>query len=308
MRRGRRRTGASPPTNLLVTCAAKVNIGWRVGDRRPDGFHEVSGLLQTISLCDRMEISTHGDEADVRGVVREVDGAPVGLTARGPEAAGLAAADNLILRAAEVAARRAPSRPTSIVLHKDIPVAAGLGGGSADAAGALVGCCLAWGQAEAGPKLLEAAAELGSDVAPILLGGLVAVSGRGERVRQVGSGAGFAVVIGVPDAMLSAAAVYARFDELPPVRDAALEANDLQAAAASLEPAVEDGLAALVRAGAGPVFVSGSGPVVAGIVPDPERAQGVADACRGAFRRVVVAEPVPWGVRVALGGADTSAR
>ncbi|HVL82121.1 MAG TPA: hypothetical protein VM840_11095, partial [Actinomycetota bacterium] len=110
-----------------------------------------------------------------------------------------------------------------------------------------------------------------------------------------------AVVLGVPDASLSTPDVYRRLDELGAVRAPHLHHNDLEAAAVSLEPRIAEGLEALRLAGADPVFVSGSGPVVAGIVSELGAADAVAERARPAFRRVIVTEPVAYGVRMTIG-------
>lgn len=307
----RRRLGG-PPTELRVFASAKVNLGWQVGPRRADGYHDVTGLLHTISIVDRLVVRISAEADPVGQVVADVDGASVALTVEGPEAVdGLAGADNLVLRAAEVLARRTLPLPTSMHLHKDIPVAAGLGGGSADAAGALLGLAMAWGADLTAGDLVRLASDVGSDVPAILLGGLVHAAGRGERVRQVGGATGMRLVVGVPDAALSTAAVYRRLDELRPGAGAgprAPFANDLEPAAVDLCPAVGRGLDALRAAGADLVFVSGSGPAVVAVMSEPASADEVAAAASSAFRRVIVADPTAVGVRMALGGPTSAPR
>ncbi|HVL82501.1 MAG TPA: 4-(cytidine 5'-diphospho)-2-C-methyl-D-erythritol kinase, partial [Actinomycetota bacterium] len=176
-----------------MTGSAKVNLGWLVSPPRPDGFHPVAGLVQTLSLHDTLTITT-GDPTDRPTAL--VDGEPLTLSTTGPEASpALDTEENLIVRAARLVAGRTAPLPTTVALEKRIPVAAGLGGGSADAAAALVGLSAAWGAKRSVGALLDLGARLGSDVPPILLGGLVAVSGKGERVQGAGCGAGYAVVL-----------------------------------------------------------------------------------------------------------------
>jgi 4-diphosphocytidyl-2-C-methyl-D-erythritol kinase len=252
---------------------AKVNIGWRVGARREDGYHDVVGLVQTISLADRMEFV-----ADDGGGVR------VSV----PGHAELEAS-NLVLDAARLLERFA--RPTTITIDKQIPVAAGLGGGSADAAAALCALNVLWGAELPAQRLLELGAEIGSDVPALLLGGLVHVSGRGERVRRIGSTSGYGFVLGISEAGVSTAEAYRALDELPRVDSNRIEHNDLEAAACALVPGLTERVDAM-RAACGIAFVSGSGPTVVGVSSDAESAS---EAVRDVFDRVEVAEPCDSG-------------
>jgi len=289
---------------VTVEAAAKVNLGWRVGDVRPDGFHEVAGLVQTITLRDRLDV--RAEAPGPQAVTADVEGEPVGLVVDGPEATpDLLAEGNLVLAAARLVGERFVPRPTTIRLRKDIPVASGLGGGSADAAAALVGLGALWGARLAAADHVELGAELGSDVPAVLLGGLVHASGRGERVRGLGCATGTWFVLGVPDARISAADAYRVLDELRAAGraedDASWHRNDLEAAAVRLVPGLGDALDAMRSAGAPVACVSGSGPAVAGILGDRASAEDVASRASPAFRRVVVAEASAWGVRLTMG-------
>lgn len=299
-----------PPSVVGVRCAAKVNLGWRVGDLRDDGFHDVEGVMQTVSLTDSVEIRcSHAGDVD-GDVVVEVGGVPVALRVDGPEASDeLRSEGNLALRAAELSATFGLPRPTSIALTKHIPRAAGLGGGSADAAGVLTGLALAWGARVNARELLRAAATLGSDVPAIVVGGLVHASGRGERVRSIGDLTPTAFVLGVSDATLETAAVYRRLDELREAGEATgigCPSNALEAAAISLEPSIADGLEAMRSAGCPVAVVCGSGPTVAGIAPNEEAARAVVDRLRGRFRRVEVCTATASGVDVRISAETDS--
>jgi 4-diphosphocytidyl-2-C-methyl-D-erythritol kinase len=281
----------SPPRRVEVFGAAKVNVGWHVGEGRPDGYHDVCGLLQTISLCDRLEIS--------------VDDAEDGVRLRVPGFEALEDESNLVLHAARALERidaLPPLRPaaTTIVVHKSIPVAAGLGGGSADAAAALVGLNTAWGARLTARELLEVAAEIGSDVPAIVLGGLVVASGRGERVRNLGSFTDGWLVLGISGEEVRAADAYAKFDELRATEGTALHHNDLEAAVCELVPDLVHRIDAM-REAAGVAFVAGSGPTVVGVVADEAHARGAAARVRDRFTDVVVARPSSWGVRLQIG-------
>lgn len=300
-----RRPRGGPPTSLRAYAAAKVNVGWAVGPLRPDGFHDVNGCIQTISLFDRLDVRTHARPEDVAaGTVCAVGGVPVALTVDGPESEAVPADErNLVVAAAVRLAEEVTPLPTTITLTKAIPVAAGLGGGSADAAAAITALGLAWAADLTARDLLERGASVGSDVPAILIGGLVHASGRGERVRNIGSASGGVFVLGLAHGGLSTAEVYGRLDELratSPDAPRRFESNDLERAAVSLAAGLGDDLAA-VRDAAGVAFLAGSGPTVAAVVADHAEAARVVAAIEGRFRAVVVAEPSTWGVRLALG-------
>lgn len=274
----------APPSSVQVWGAAKVNVGWRVGERRPDGYHEVCGNIQTISLTDRLEI-TVDDHGDV----------PVRVSVPGHQS--LEDPSNLVCKAAAVLAERADTKPTRIVVHKAIPVAAGLGGGSADAGAALVGLNTVWQAGRTARELVSLGAEVGSDVPAILLGGLVHASGRGERVRSLGSSDGGFFVLGVGSETIASKDAYASLER---GEGKALYNNDLEAAACSLVPELGPRLDAMRRA-AGVAFVTGSGPTVVGVTSDEAHARDVVARVRNMFADVIVAQPISWGVRLKVG-------
>jgi 4-diphosphocytidyl-2-C-methyl-D-erythritol kinase len=276
-----------PPRNLDVEAAAKVNVGWRVGPRREDGYHDVSGLMQTITLTDRLEIAT--------------DERPGGVNVIVPGHPDLENERNLVHVAARALADRVgEQRSTMVVVHKSIPVGAGLGGGSADAAAALIGLSVAWGANLNVRELLEIGEGIGSDVPPIMVGGLVSVSGRGERARGIGSFDSGWVVLGVGAEELSTATVYDLFDQtgLQPSDD--LYHNDLETPACELVPGLRERIDAM-REAAGIAFLSGSGPTVVGLATDEGAAREVAGRVAGVFADVLVAQPCAWGVRLVVG-------
>ena len=195
---------------------------------------------------------------------------------------------NLAWRAAELLAERS-GRPATVALRIDkrIPVAAGLAGGSADAAGALLACSRLWGLDTSPAELLELAARLGSDVGFALIGGLARGTGRGERLTEL-TGPVLHWVLAAAAGELSTAAVYAEYDRQRPAApeprlpDELVEAvragdpaalapllrNDLQPAALTLAPYLEQTLAAGRAAGALAGLVSGSGPTCAFLAAD----------------------------------------
>ena len=276
-----------PPQRAAVEGAAKVNIGWRVGPRRNDGFHDVSGLIQTISVIDRVEVMVRDDDGPL--VTVEVPGHPE-----------LETDDNLVGVAARVLAPKATVRPVRIVVHKQIPIAAGLGGGSADAAAALLGLATVWGAKITARDLIDLAGEVGSDVAAIVRGGLVHASGRGERVSNAGSFDNGWLVLGISSRGISTKDAYDTFDRLDAEPRSALHHNDLEAAACELDPGLGSRLAAM-RDAARVAFVSGSGPTVVGVAPDEPAARSVAQRVTDVFDDVLLAQPIGWGVRLQLG-------
>jgi 4-diphosphocytidyl-2-C-methyl-D-erythritol kinase len=275
---------------LEVLAAAKVNVAWQVLARREDGYHEVRGVLQTVCLYDRLVIRVLEDQP-------QDDGLDVRLEVTGDEATPpLSGPGNLVVRAAARLSEEVAPRPVSIRLEKNIPVGAGLGGGSADAAAALAGLALVWKARVSPRRLVQIAADVGSDVPALLVGGLVHCSGRGEIVRAIGCGTGTWFVLGLMDASLATADVYAAFDASRS-REPGLWTNDLEEAAIGLQPAIAQGLRRMREAGALGAFVSGSGPTVVGLAANRDHAHEVARAVAG-FRRALPVQSSAWGVRI----------
>ncbi|MFD9409157.1 4-(cytidine 5'-diphospho)-2-C-methyl-D-erythritol kinase [Streptomyces sp. NPDC059989] len=276
----------SERTSVTVRVPAKVNVQLAVGAARPDGFHDLANVFLAVSLFDEVT-ATAADELKVTCAGPDADQVPLDRT-------------NLAARAAEILAARAGLDP-SVHLHiaKNIPVAGGMAGGSADGAAALLACDVLWGLDTPRAELLDICAELGSDVPFSLVGGAALGTGRGELLTPVEAGA-FHWVFAVADGGLSTPAVFREFDRLTagtripePVASPALLAalasgdpdalapvlaNDLQTAALSLRPSLADTLAAGTEAGALAALVSGSGPTTAFLVRDPESGAKVAAA------------------------------
>jgi 4-diphosphocytidyl-2-C-methyl-D-erythritol kinase len=248
---------------VTLRAPAKLNLGLYLGARRDDGLHELRSLFCPLSLADRIKV----EEADADEVICE-----------GVKGPNLAEAALAALRE-----RGWGSAPLRVEIEKRIPVAAGLGGGSADAAAILR---LAAGEVDG---LGEIAAGLGADVPSQLDPALSLVAGAGERVDPLSPPGEFAAVLIAHAEGLSTAEVYAEADRLGALRaaeeldeiearlrDAAsagrspleyadLLVNDLQPAAASLRPEINGALEALREAGAKATLVSGSGPTAVGL-------------------------------------------
>ncbi|MGI5139462.1 MULTISPECIES: 4-(cytidine 5'-diphospho)-2-C-methyl-D-erythritol kinase [unclassified Streptomyces] len=291
--------------SVTVRVPAKVNVQLAVGAARPDGFHDLANVFLAVGLYDEITV-TPADELRV--------------TCSGPDAAQVPLdLTNLAARAAlALAERHGLEAAVHIHIAKDIPVAGGMAGGSADGAGALVACDALWGTGAPRAELLEICAELGSDVPFSLVGGAALGTGRGERLSALDVGGVFHWVFAMADRGLSTPAVFREFDRLnegvripEPVASqdlldalakgdaealAAAVSNDLQPAALSLFPELADTLAAGRAAGALAGLVSGSGPTTALLAPDASAAQKIAEAltasgtCRSA--RVAVSPAV----------------
>jgi 4-diphosphocytidyl-2-C-methyl-D-erythritol kinase len=158
---------------LRLIAPAKINWTLEVVRVRPDGYHEIRSVLQTIDLHDTVTLS------DADDITLHITGEPGMLADNPPES-------NLAYRAAVALRDRAGlRRGVRIELEKRVPVAAGLGGGSSDAAAVLRGLNLLWDAGQPQANLIEIAGEIGSDPPFFIVGGTAAVSGRGDRVQQL---------------------------------------------------------------------------------------------------------------------------
>ena len=184
---------------------AKLNLQLAVGPPRADGYHDLVTVFHAVSLFDEITVTPAGRDA-VTVAGEGADRVPAGP-------------DNLALRAVAAlrAAVAAPAAATGvrIAITKRIPVAAGLAGGSADAAAALVACNVLWGRSLGQPQLLEVAARVGSDVSFALLGGTAVGRGRGERLTPaLAPATPYHWVLAFADGHLSTPEVYATLDRL----------------------------------------------------------------------------------------------
>ncbi|MEU1010254.1 4-(cytidine 5'-diphospho)-2-C-methyl-D-erythritol kinase [Streptomyces sp. NPDC005890] len=275
--------------SVTVRVPAKVNVQLAVGAARADGFHDLANVFLAVGLYDEVTV-TPADE--------------LRITCEGPDA-GQVPLDrtNLAARAAIALAGRRGIEP-NVHLHiaKDIPVAGGMAGGSADGAGALLACDRLWGTGASRAELLAICAELGSDVPFSLVGGAALGVGRGEQLTALEVGGTFHWVFAMAERGLSTPAVFREFDRMAegrripePVASAELVealakgdaealaaavSNDLQPAALSLFPELADTLESGRGAGALAALVSGSGPTTAFLARDAESAEKVAGALR----------------------------
>ena len=290
--------------SITVRAAAKINLHLGVGRAREDGFHPLDTVYQAIGIHDDLTLDPADGLTLTTRVADHVDPAAV------PDGD-----DNVVLRAARLLADHA-GRPAAgaFVVRKDIPVAGGMAGGSADAAAALVACDRLWGLGTPDDELLALAAELGSDIPFSLVGGTARGVGRGELVTPVDD-PGSWWWVAVPSTQgLSTPTVYRHFDtirpdapEVPasaepllaalatgePVRLARALHNDLQEPAIDLRPELGDLIARGEAEGALRGMVSGSGPTVVFLCDSAEGARETAAGLAGAGHDVVLTATGP---------------
>ena len=298
---------------VVARAPAKINVHLAVGPLRSDGFHELRTVYLAVSLFDTVTVRPGG------GLSLTVTGE--GTTGSGADAVPTDRR-NLVWRAAELLAEHAGvPADAAITIDKSIPAAAGLAGGSADAAAALVALDALWGTHATRGELTALAARLGSDVPFSLLGGVALGSGRGEQLSPVLARRRWDWVLGIAGEGLSTPAVYAELDRLraagrvpdgeelsapdpviaalrsgPVPALAAALGNDLQSPALSLRPDLRRALRAATSAGAVGALVSGSGPTVAALAEDEDSAVRLTAALagEGVYRTVrAVHGPVP---------------
>jgi 4-diphosphocytidyl-2-C-methyl-D-erythritol kinase len=282
-----------------VRAHAKVNLFLRVLAERPDGYHEIETILHGIDLADDVDVTlTEGCNVDLE---TRLDPGVVG--------APPAPRDDLAARAARAYLDAAGARAgVRIELVKRIPIGAGLGGGSADAAAVLRALDQVLGRPLARGRLARVAAGLGSDVPYFLVGGTALATGRGEVVTPLRAAAPLWFALGIsaeplltrdvyvrarPSSSGSAAAMRSALEAGDVAEVAAELHNDLQPAALQLRPDLASGRSALRRAGALGTLVSGSGPTVLALARDERHARAIAAAARGGFDRLVVAASSP---------------
>jgi 4-diphosphocytidyl-2-C-methyl-D-erythritol kinase len=251
---------------------AKINLTLRVGPRRDDGFHDVQTVMQTIGLCDELRFTETRRPFALSGA-RSGAGVPLDRT-------------NLVWRAAQAlwrfAGKTGDPHGVSIRLDKRIPAAAGLGGGSADAAATLAGLNRIWRLRAPVADLMRIAATLGSDVPFFLSGGTAMGLGRGDEVFPLRELPRLGIVIIKPSFGVTTADAYRWFDDdraagmRPMAEDAgrAVDAgwgaplrlvNDLEAPVTRRHPGIAEAVEACRMAGAKAAAMTGSGSAVFGV-------------------------------------------
>ena len=311
-------TAAAPAIRVVhVTAPGKINVFMKVGALLEDGYHDVATAYQALSILEHVR-------------ARPADDFSVSFS--GPiDTSGLAVdGSNLAIRAARLLARVADYRGgVHLDIEKHVPIAGGMGGGSADAAATLVACDHLWGTNLGRDELLSLAAELGADVPFALMGGTAVGTGRGDRLSPALAQGTFHWVLVLADVGLSTPQVYSELDEhrerhvhdiapaveAPTVDVEVLQAlragdphqlaeylhNDLQAPALHLEPSLSRTIEEGERAGALSGIVSGSGPTVAFLAADADAALELQVALSAGRHRVIRATGPVHGARVVSG-------
>lgn len=279
--------------SVTASAPGKTNLFFAVGPLLEDGFHDVASVYLALDLREDVTVSPAETwSVTVSGNISAEQIASV------PTGEG-----NLVVQAAKHVAKLAnvSGQPTAFAIDKHVPVAGGMGGGSADAAAALLAVNALWCTGVES-KLIESV-ELGADVPFALAGGIAIGLGRGEVLTQIDSVPEINLVLVTSDEGLSTPAVYKRLDELRAARGvdptfapeavvpeeliralqsgdqaaiAALLRNDLQEAALDLRPDLKKTIDAGIAAGALTGFVSGSGPTIAFLVADTDSAESLA--------------------------------
>ena len=275
--------------SVTETACAKVNLTLAVGEKRPDGYHEVETIMQHVGLCDTVSVARHPGIQD-----QLICDVPV--TAR--------AEDNLCMKALRLFFQELGVKEdfVTVTLQKRIPAQAGLGGGSSDAAAVLRALRTLYAPDMTDAQLEEMAAQLGSDVPFFIRGGTALATGRGESLKALPDMPPCWLVIVKPEESHSTAAMYAAIDNAPQrvsgdsraVREG-LEKGDLSAIAAGLnndfQQVLPEGSAipaiveALRRQGALNAQMSGSGSAVFGLFRRREEAEAAAEALKETYPR-----------------------
>jgi 4-diphosphocytidyl-2-C-methyl-D-erythritol kinase len=269
---------------LLVKAPAKINLSLDVLYKRPDGFHEVEMIMTTIDLADRVELTLlEQDKIHILSHNRYV-----------PDDQR-----NLAFQAAQLLKDRYQvKKGVQITIEKTIPVAAGLAGGSSDAAATLRGLNKLWGLGLTLDELAMIGSEIGSDVSFCVYGGTALAKGRGEMITDLPAPPTCWVILAKPFIGVSTAEVYRRLDlngmKHPKIDEMvkAIENNDYQSVCENVGNVLEDVTLKLhpevaqikeqmKRFGADAVLMSGSGPTVFGIVQHDSRMHRIYNGLRG---------------------------
>ncbi len=280
---------------------AKINLFLRVLGRRKDGFHEIETVFHGIGLGDDITITP----TETKSV--EVSMALDGIEGEIPEPK-----DNLVRLSADALLKLGAINPgIAIEIKKRIPISAGLGGGSGNAAGVLVLLNELWGAGHDAPRLLALAGGIGADIPYCIGGGTVLGSGKGEKLTRIPAPATMWFVLGITSKPLSTAAVYGIWREglsgpgmgsAPLVlalgegdteEAARLIRNDLEPPAFTLMPELAEKKLAMIEAGALGAALSGSGPTIYGVARDEAHAEEMAAEVGGSFDETVVVSSRP---------------
>jgi len=285
---------------ITLKSFAKINLYLKAGSKRPDGYHNIKTIFQTIDLADEVTISK--TSSDITLICNHPE---VPLDNR-----------NIAYKAAELILKKNKIKTgLNIIIKKNIPVTAGLGGGSSNAAVVLNGCNRIFGLKYSESKLEELALELGSDVPFLLKGGTVLGEGRGEILTDFRPVADTWVVLVIEGNKPSTGRIYSEFtntltnakvsdkklEEFKLVKEAKggdlvkLLYNNLEVPAAKFFPVLFKVKKDLLEAGAIGALMSGSGPTVFGVAESKAKAEYIASKLKEKYERVIQAKTVKTG-------------
>ncbi|MFD2341255.1 4-(cytidine 5'-diphospho)-2-C-methyl-D-erythritol kinase [Clavibacter tessellarius] len=310
-------SAASTSDVVHARAPGKINVSLTVGALQEDGYHDVATAYQAVSLYEDV-YATRSDGFSVEfGGSIDTSHLTVG-------------ADNLAIRAARLLARSTGYRGgVHLRIEKNVPIAGGMGGGSADAAATLLACDTLWGTERTRDQLLALGAELGADVPFALAGGTAIGTGRGDRLSPALAKGTFQWVLAIAEFGVSTPDVYGELDkhrerhaqdifpaqQIPQVDSGVLQAlragdphmlaevlhNDLQAPALHLAPGLGEVLQLGEENGALAGIVSGSGPTVAFLAADLDGALELQIALSAARLTVIRATGPVHGARIITG-------
>lgn len=282
---------------ITLTAHAKINLSLDIIGRRVDGYHELDTVMQSISLSDTVHLKKTAGTA--LSVYCDNTALPQGE-------------NNIAYQAAMAYFQAAglPARGLSISIKKHIPSQAGLGGGSADAAAVLRGCCLLFGPLLE-DTLIQAGASVGADVPFCLTGGCRRAKGIGEQLSPLPLLPDCTILIGKPEIGMSTTSAYAAYDHLPAGQPphtvtliTALHCGNLEQIGNALDnvfiktvplPAVETICSAMCIAGAAGACMSGSGTAVFGLFAKEAHAHRCMQALSGTQTAFFLCHPVDVG-------------
>ncbi|HYN36982.1 MAG TPA: 4-(cytidine 5'-diphospho)-2-C-methyl-D-erythritol kinase [Actinomycetota bacterium] len=288
--------------NIRMRTNAKINLFLRVLGSRADGYHEIETILHGINLYDEIDIGlTSSGRTEIQMKFAE------GLHGEIPDQE-----DNIITLVVDrLIERGALNEGVRIEIHKQIPIGAGLGGGSGNAAGALVALNELWDIGLQPDELNLVAGQVGTDVPYCISGGTALATSRGDELTPLPAPSDLNIVLGMSNQPLFTRDVYARWVEqkaAPAVGSAPITLalgggdvteigpllhNDLESAVLELRPELAEKKQALIEAGALGALVTGSGPSIFGLARDEAHGREIAGAVDGVFDRTLLLHSQP---------------
>lgn len=281
---------------ISVQCPAKINLTLGVLGKRADGYHEIESIMQSITLVDNLNIESRSTGIEI---ISDHPDLPTGK-------------NNLIYQAVSLLTQYSGiTRGVKINLKKQIPVAAGLGGGSSDAAGTLRGLNKLWDLNLSQSKLKELGGRLGSDIPFCIQGGIALARGRGEKLTPLKTNLSAWLVLVKPPVEVSTAQIYQNLHlkkgEKQPFTQIVIDylkkgnltkvgenlVNVLEKVTINLYPEIGEIKSEMLKRGAIGALMSGSGPTVFGLVEDEVKAQRLAEVFRDKYSEVYIAKTLP---------------